>query len=99
MVYKFKNTITISAGSGSGNTLPLHGICRYIYITPTTATTVYQVTITDDDDYTVRNYDSKYWKGAMRDFTPFIVQGIYTIAISNSTVNEDFIVKMLVEEL
>lgn len=99
MVYKYKNTITISAGSGSINTLPLHGICRYIYISPATQTTIYQVTITDDDDYVVKNYDSKYFKGLIRDFTPFITQGIYTVSISNATVNEEFSIKLLVEEL
>lgn len=35
----------------------------------------------------------------MQDFTDFIVQGIYTINITNATKNEDFTVKMLVREL
>ena len=99
MVYKFKNTITTVAGSASGNTVPLHGICQYIYLEPTTSTTVYNVTITDDDNDTVKNYDLRFFKGVMRDFTPFIVQGIYTIAISSATANEPFTVKMLVREL
>jgi len=97
MVYKYKNTVTISAGSGSGNTLPLHGECKYLYISPATATTAYKVTITDDDNYTVKSYD--WTKGILRDFTTFIVQGIYTINITNATVNEDFVVKLLVKEL
>lgn len=99
MVYKYKNTITPSAGSGSGNTLPLHGICRYIYIESTTATTAFNISITDDDDFTVKDYNKKFFKGVMRDFTDFIVQGIYTINITNSTKNEAFTVKMLVREL
>jgi len=99
MVYKYKNTITVSAGSGSGNTLPLHGLCKYIYIEPTTPTTTYNITITDDDNHTVKNWDLKFFKGTMRDFTEFIVEGIYTIVISNATANEDFTVKMLVREL
>jgi len=99
MVYKYKDTITTVAGSASGNTLPLHGICKYIYIEPTTATTTYNVTITDDDNHTVKNFDLRFFKGAMRDFTEFVVQGIYTISISNATANEAFTVKMLVREL
>jgi len=99
MVYKYKNTITTVAGASSGNTVPLHGICHYIYIEPTTATTTYRVSITDDDDNVVKNYDNKYFKGVMRDFTQFIVQGIYTVSISNATANEDFVIKILVREL
>lgn len=99
MVYKFRNTLTTVAGSASGNTVPLHGICKYIYIEPETLTTTYNVTITDDDNDTVKNFDLRFFKGVMRDFTEFIVQGIYTISISNATENEDFEVKMLVREL
>ena len=99
MVYKFKDTLTTVAGAASGNTLPLHGICKYIYIEPTTSTTTYNVTITDDDNDTVKNFDLRFFKGTMRDFTEFIVQGIYTVAISNATANEAFTVKMLVREL
>ena len=97
MVYKLQNTVTVSAGSGSQNTLPIHGICQYIYIEPTTSTTTYKVTITDDDDDTVKEFE---WKqGVFRDFTSFIVEGIYTISITESTANEDFTVKLLVREL
>lgn len=97
MVYKYKTSITTVAGSASGNTVPVHGICRYIYISPTTSTTTFKASITDDDSHTVKTYD---WnKGNLRDFTPIIMQGIYTIGISDATANEAFTVKMLVEEL
>lgn len=99
MVYKYKDTLTTVAGSASGNTLPLHGICKYIYIASATPTTRFNVTITDDDNHTVKNFDLKFYVGTMRDFTEFIVQGIYTITISNATANEEFTVKMLVREL
>jgi len=99
MVYKYKDTLTTVAGTISGNTVPLHGICKYIYIEPTTATTAYNVAIIDDDNHTVKNYELRFFKGTMRDFTEFVVQGIYTITISNATANEAFTVKMLVREL
>ena len=97
MVYKYRDTITVAAGSGSGNTVSVHGICRRFYIEPTTATTIYKVNVTDDDSDTIKNYE---WKqGTYQDFTPFIMQGINTINITNSTANENFVIKLYIEEL
>ncbi len=32
-VYKYLQTLTVSAGSASGNTAKeIHGVCRYLYI-------------------------------------------------------------------
>jgi len=96
MVHKHLQTVTIAAGSGASNTHPIDGICRFIYIEPTTATTTYKVNFTDEDSDTVKSWD--WTRGTMRDFTPLIMHGIYTVNVTNSTANEDFDIKLLVEE-
>ena len=96
MVHKHIQTITIVAGSGATNTLPIDGECKFFYIEPTTSTTVYKYNITDDDSDII--FSSDWTKGTFRDPTPMIMHGIYTINLTNVTVNEDFSVKMLVEE-
>ena len=96
MVYKFRTTVTPSAGSGSVNTVDVSGEARYLYVSPATATTTYKVSIVDDDSHTVKSTD--WVAGVFRDFTPFLVRGIYTVSITESTVDEAFAVKMLVAE-
>jgi len=97
MIHKFLKTVTVAAGSGSVNTLSVDGMCRMLYIKPETATTTYKVNITDSDGDVVKNWD--FSKATLRDYTPLILYGVSTINITNSTADEDFIVKLLVEEL
>ena len=97
MIYKYKNSVTCAAGSGSVNTNPIiGGLCREILVSPATAATVYKVNIVDEDNLTIKSYD--YKKGLYIDTTSFIAYGIYTINITNSTANELFIIRMMVAE-
>ena len=97
MIHKFYKTITVTAASGSANTIGIDGICRLLYVEPVTAITVYKLNITDDDGDIIKSWD--FVKGTYRDYTPFIMYGVNTFNITNSSVDEDFSVKLLVEEL
>jgi hypothetical protein len=97
MIHKFFKTITVSSGSGAANTIGIDGICRLIYIEPTTATTTYKFNITDADGDVIKSWD--FTQGTYRDYTPVILYGINTFNITNSDADEDFSVKLLVEEL
>jgi hypothetical protein len=97
MIYKYKTTVTIAAGSGSVNTNNIiGGLCREILISPATSTTTYKVNIVDEDNLTIKSYDFK--KGLYIDTTEFIAYGIYTINITSSSANEVFTIRMMVTE-
>ena len=96
-VYKYVNTITVAAGAGSGNTHNIMGgICRKLFVEAETATTRFKVNLTDDTSSTIRSYD--YRTGKLDDEKPLILQGVNTVNITNATANEDFTVKIWVEE-
>jgi len=97
MVYKYRDTYTTVAGTDSNNTFRVHGICRFFYFEPATATTAYKVTITDADGDIIKFFD--WMKGTYREYSPVIMEGKYTITISGATADEDFMVKLLFEEL
>ena len=96
MVHKHIESITAVAGSGATNTPPIDGDCKFLYIEPATLTTTYKVNITDDDNDTVKSWD--WTKGVLKDRIPMIMHGVYTVNITDATANEEFSIKMLVEE-
>lgn len=86
-IYSWKKTFAVSGGAASFNTREFRGEIRLLQIHPTTSTTRYTLTITNDDSVVV-------YKGS---FTGDLVDervkswyGIYTIAVSAATVDEDF---------
>ena len=91
-LYKYNPSATTVSGEWSGNTLPTVGMCSQVYIKSTTATTTFNVTITDRDDIVVRQFTNV--KGLVNDLTPFPVQGIYTVAISSASADEIFTVAL-----
>lgn len=97
MIYKYKTTVAVTTGSGATNTNPvIGGICREVLVKPDTATNTYKINIVDEDSITVKTYDFK--KGQYIDTTPFIAYGVYTINITDATIDENFIVRFMVEE-
>lgn len=86
-VYTFKKTFVVSGGVASFNTQEFRGECRLLQIHPATATTRYTLTITNDDNVIV--YKGSF-TGDLVDERMKPLYGIYTIAISASTANEDF---------
>ena len=97
MIYKYKTTIAVAAGSGSANTHNvIGGVCKELLIKPTTATTTYKVNIVDEDSITLKSYDFK--KGQYIDTTEFIAYGVYTVNITDSSADENFTFRMMVRE-
>lgn len=86
-IYPFKKVFTPVAGAYSFNTQEFRGECRILQIHPTTATTRYTVTITNDDSVII--YKGSF-TGDLLDERVKPLYGIYTIAISAATVNEEF---------
>ena len=88
---------TTSSGALSVNTVvSFNGIMRQILISPTTATTQYNLTISDDASLNILCEDS-----ITGDYSPEValpVKGIYTVAIDSATADEAFSMSLVVEE-
>jgi hypothetical protein len=88
--------LTTSAGSASGNTQNLMGICYEILVKPTTASTQYDITITDSSSIVI--YERTSETGTLAEVDTLPMNGVYTISIANSTANELFTIKIMVRE-
>jgi len=93
LVYWYKPNATTSSGVWSGNTLKIDGaLCRQVYLKPATAATIFDFTITDEDDIVVKSYVGVTKE--INDLNPFIVEGVYTLAIAGATADEAFKIKL-----
>lgn len=86
-----------SSGALAVNTVePFMGIMRQILVKPTTGTTQYNCTITDDNDLVIQCENS-----IVGNYSPEValpVRGIYTIDIDSATKDEAFTISLVVEE-
>jgi hypothetical protein len=96
MIQREKLTVTVSGGVGSANTKDLRGLCGLIVVVPVTATTSYDLKLTDE--LSVDVYERKGNVGTLRDATLFPLKGIYTVTLSNVSANENHIMSFYVEE-
>ena len=86
-IYRYKNTVTAAAGAVSFNTLEMRGEIRSFQVKPETATTRYTLTITNDDSVVIHkaSYTGNLVDERMRSW-----YGVYTIAITAATADENF---------
>ena len=90
-------TGTASSGAISTNTVAaLQGIAREIIISPATSTTVYNLTITNDNSLTV--FKSSSITGDFIEEVALPFRGVYTVAVSSSTRDELFTMAIVLEE-
>lgn len=85
--YRWKKTTATVAGVLSFNTSEIRGSITLFQVNPTTATTRYTVTITNDDNVIVYKLSNT---GSLVDERIKSWYGIYTIAISGATADENF---------
>ena len=97
MIQRYHISKTPSGGSASWNTDDLRGVMLQLLVNPTTATTTYDITLTDDDSIVV--YSKKGNKGTLKDTTQMGLYGIYTVDITNASVNEVFKFSLRFDEL
>lgn len=91
-------SITPSSGDGSANTLKFSGgLLTQLYTKATTATTIYDVALVDEDNDTV--FEIEAIEGEHEVHSVYMpVRGIYTVQVNDSTRDEAVIVKLMVEE-
>ena len=79
-------TLTPASGSAS-TTFNTHGLCHQILVKPTTASTQYDLSLTDSSSLVVFKRTSKV--GTLNELITLPLSGNYTVAIDNATVDED----------
>lgn len=88
-----KKTLTPSSGSAS-ETFSTQGICYQILVKPTTASTQYDVQLTDSNSLVVYKRTSEV--GTLNDLTSLPLAGAYTVSLANATVDEVFTILIVV---
>jgi len=95
--HKYKNTVTPSSGTWSGNTANIFGgICCQVYAKAATATTTFDLKIQDSAGYPVRKFTAAV--GELNDLGKWSAQGVHTITIENASADEAFDLLMVIEE-
>lgn len=90
-------TGTASSGSLSGNTnVTLKGILRTVIAKPATSSTTYDIKLTDNQSVDV--YERLSETGTLSSEVALAITGIYTVTISNATVDEAFTIELMVQE-
>ena len=96
-VIKERHTIVVASGSGSANTLKCSG-CELIqvYTKATTSTNIYDLEIIDEDGETI--WEQLAIEGEYEEHAIYIpLRGVYTIQISNATIDEVIVAKLMIE--
>lgn len=96
MIQRETLSLTPSGGSASGNTKDLRGRLGRLVATPTTATTTYDLKITDE--LSVAIYHVTGIMGTHRENPDFPIKGIHTVQLLNASADEAFTVAFYVEE-
>ena len=89
LVHQQHGTMTTAAGTASVNITTNNAICHQIFLNPTTATTTYDITLTDIYSNVV--YTREDIKGELNDVdTGLLTYGNWTLTISNASADEEF---------
>ena len=97
LIHHERATNTAVGGTFSYNTRHIHGILGQILVKQATATTVYDIKIVDSKGMTILEETSEAEPMAYETRIP--VRGIYTVTVSNSLRNEEFLTDLIIEEI
>lgn len=98
MIYEFKTSLTVSGGSANTVTLSvIHGLLRNVYVKANTSTTVFRITLFDEDNLDRLNYG--FSTGMLNDDLAFPMVNKYKVSILNANpTNDTFAIRLGVEE-
>ena len=97
-IHKHRSSVSISSGSGSSNTMKFSmGNLIQVFLKATSTTNIFDFSMVDEDGDIV--YIKEALEGNYEEHNIYVpVRGIYTLTISNSTVDEAITVKIMVDE-
>jgi hypothetical protein len=96
MMVKYYKEKTSVAGSASFNTDDLRGKCERVFILPPNSQVTYDVKFTDDNGLDV--YLNTGIRGTLNDISGLPLKGIYTVYITNISVDGLFKTQIEYEE-
>jgi len=97
MIYTFhKIALTPSSGSASGS-IPVsaHGLLRQVLVSPATASTTYDIKLTDRDSFDIFVREGEV--GDVAEVVQIPLMGTVTVALANASVDELFDLKFVYE--
>lgn len=97
LIDKCRVSIIPSSGAGSVNTPKFSGACLVqLYTEATTSTNIYDLSLIDENNDTI--WEELAIEGEHEEHAIYIpLRGIYTITISNATIDEAIVVKLMIE--
>ena len=101
-IHQHRASVTAASGSVTSTTLSVKGgLCRQLIARAATATTLFQLDITDSNSVIVARYG--YHRGEIMDMgnigiLPIPMAGTYNLNITNSSADEVFTILLGVEE-
>jgi hypothetical protein len=103
LFHKIKGVATVSSGSWSGNTPKFSmGVLRQIVLKATTSTNIFDFSLVDENGNTVFPTDkdsATAIEGSLNlNKVDIPLVGIYTMKISNATIDEDISYLLVVQE-
>lgn len=88
---------TIASGSLSATTISfVSSLLRMVAIKTTSAGIVYTITIIDADAFEI--YKRTDEVGSMSEEVALPMRGVYTVTITNASIDEDIDIKLVIEE-
>lgn len=89
-------SVSTSLGSWAGNTVSLRGLLKQVLVNPTTTSTMYDFSLTNNqNDIIYRRTDVS---GTLNEEIDLPITGVYTMRIQNATRDEVFTVLLVVRE-
>lgn len=95
-IYNAKLTGATVGGLFQGNLTHLNCLCYNILVTPATASTTYDVKITNPDGLVI--YERTSETGTISEVTTLPLLGTYTVDIMSATADEEFIICLVSRE-
>ena len=98
LVHKHKARIQVTAGSGSENTLKFSGAqLVQVFMESATSTNIFDFALIDEDNDEI--YTATAVEGYAEEHSVYIpLRGVYTISITDATIDEIIEIKLMVEE-
>lgn len=87
---------TAVSGTIAANTANLRGLCHNFVVKPETETTIWSVKIENSAAAVV--YERTSETGTLSEFISLPLRGIYTVTIYDSTIDEDYLIQLNIEE-
>ena len=96
MIQRERLTLTAAGGSASATTRDYRGEVGLIFCKAATATTTFDLTLTDDASDVI--FSREGIVGELNEIGGWLIKGVHTVTLANCSADEAFTFKLHVEE-